>query len=133
MATWPNIDDHLDGEGIPHGQPTVAQTTGGQHSATSLHYQGRARDYGNIDTPGGNDGCDRIFFDLERFASGPGWRLQELFWNPRGCYQRGNRIGPVSGHWDHVHAGLADGALLPVSARAPAPPPKPKWFEEEET
>ena len=127
MADWPNIDAHLDGEEIPHGEPTVAQTTGGQHAPGSLHYAGRARDYGNLDTPGGNDGCDRIYFDLEPFAqSGV---LQELFWNPRGCWQKGRRIGPVDGHWDHVHAGLALGQSLPVK---PKREPRRLFNEEQE-
>jgi len=128
MATWPNIDDYLDSLGIPHGVPTVVQTTGGTHSATSLHYQGRARDYGNIDTPGGNAGCDRIYRALEPFAASG--VLQELFWNPIGCWQNGRRIGPVDGHWDHVHAGLAANKLLPVEAAPPPPPPKPKVYED---
>jgi len=130
MATWPNIDEYLDSIGVPHGTPTWVQTEGGTHSATSLHYLGRARDYGNIDTPGGNAGCDRIFRALEPFAQGPGWLLQELFWNPLGCYQRGVRIGPVDGHWDHSHAGLAAGALLPIKAAALPPPPKPMVYED---
>ena len=131
MATWPNIDAHLDGEGIQHGEPTGPQTTGGTHAPGSLHYAGRARDYGNLDTPGGNLGCDVIFRDLEQYAQGRDCILQELFWNPIGCWQRGVRIGPVAGHWDHCHAGLADGKLLPVKEKPK--PPKPRWFEEAET
>lgn len=133
MASWPNIDAHLDGEGIPHGAPTWVQTEGGTHSATSLHYQGRARDYGNLDTPGGNAGCNDIYRDLVRYASGPGYILQELFWNPIGCWQRGNPIGPVAGHWDHVHAGLALGKFLPVKAKPEPEQPKPIYGEEEFT
>ena len=132
MATWPNLDARLDAVRVPHGKPTFPQTECGVacgHSATSLHPLGRARDYGNIDTPGGNSGCDRIYNEFIQFAVGANYLLQELFWNPIGCWQRGRRIGPVTGHWNHVHAGLAAGALLPIPS-GPAQPPPPPFVEE---
>ena len=128
MANWPNIDAYLDSIGIPHGVPTWAQTEGGQHSATSLHYQGLARDYGNLDTPGGDAGCLHIFLALEQYARGPNYILQELFWPQLRCWQRGAPAPLSIDAPNHVHAGLASGKLLPIAAA----PPKPKSHEEEE-
>lgn len=131
-ATWPNIDAYLDYVGVPHGPPTIPQTEGGQHASGSTHYEHRARDYGDVDTPGGDAGCTRIFLALEQYAQGPNALLQELFWPQVRCWQWGKPAPLTIDTAFHVHAALKAGALLPIPDAPPKPPPAPPVSEEEQ-
>lgn len=115
MTPWRSIDDYLTVKGVRYGAPTVSQTTGGNHAPGSLHYVGRARDYGRStsDLPG-------ILEALLPFAVGPTYKLQELF-GLSTFWKNGRVITPSVGlresHQDHVHAGLREGCTLPNPAR----------------
>lgn len=114
-APWRSIDDYLTAKGVRYGAPTVSQTTGGDHAPNSLHYAGRARDYGRhtSDLP-------TILAELLPFAVGPDHKLQELF-GLSTFWKHGRVITPSAelrnSHQDHVHAGLREGATLPRPAR----------------
>lgn len=106
------IDRFLARRGIKFGSPILIQTTGGKHSKTSLHYFGRARDYGHT-----NSDVFAIAAALEPLARGPNPRLVELFWAPKNVFwKRGVEFDPSRDlfqmHLDHVHASLAQGATL---------------------
>lgn len=111
---WRSIDAYLGAKGIRYGSPTLGQTTGGQHVPGSLHYEGRARDYGrDSDLPA-------ILAELLPFAVGPGYQLCELY-GLRTFWKNGRLITPsrelFDSHQGHVHAALRDGARLPRPAR----------------
>lgn len=115
MEPWRSIDAFLGAKGIRYGSPTVGQTTGGQHVKNSLHYAGRARDYGNHDSD-----VPAILAALLPFAVGPDHKLQELFGHS--IYWKNGRIHQptaelYASHQNHVHAGLRLGAVLPRPAR----------------
>jgi hypothetical protein len=130
MASWENLDDHLDSVGCPHGPPTLGGTTGGGHARGSYHYDppGSARDYGTA-LNGGVDGCWAIYNTFLPWAQGPDYRIIELIWRDI-FFKYGRLIGPTTGHWDHVHAALKPGSLLPVTPPAPRPPPESQIFED---
>ncbi len=108
MAGWEEIDRYLRSQGVRIGRPTPGQTTGGNHTRTSWHFRGQARDYGTV----GSD-CEAVYQALVPHArSGV---LVELFWQNR-AWKNGARIGAVPNHWDHVHAALTPGRSLPASA-----------------
>jgi TP901 family phage tail tape measure protein len=92
---WESITSFLQQAGVPF---TVTSTTGGQHAAGSYHYAGKAADLVGPD-------MFAIFRALERAAGS----LSELFFDPMGySYKRGQRINPIGGHSDHVHAATYD-------------------------
>lgn len=85
--------------------PGDAQTTGGSHTAGSLHYSGKAADFGDArNNPQ----------DLRRFASflannRKRLGINEVAYNPLGWgIDAGNRIPGMTwgGHDDHLHVGL---------------------------
>lgn len=73
--------------------PGNAQTTGGNHVANSLHYQGLAVDWGN-----GRNPADRLqqFYDWASQRPGA-LGTQELIWQ-------------APGHYDHLHWGTSPSA-----------------------
>lgn len=92
---WQAVTKFLQSKGIPFN---VTSTTGGAHVQGSLHYAGKA-----VDLVGPN--MLAIFKALETASTS----LQELFYDPAGySYKRGQRIGPIGGHSDHVHAATYD-------------------------
>ncbi|WP_331752100.1 hypothetical protein [Streptomyces sp. NBC_00829] len=74
----------------------VTSETGGKHVKGSYHYQGRA-----IDVAGTPDAMARFFRAFERLATGSG--VRELFYDPLGGYDNGQRVGAIGGHQHHVH------------------------------
>jgi len=112
---WRAIDAYLGAKGIRYGAPTPGQTTGGAHAKGSLHYAGRARDYGHS-----NSDTARILEALLPFAVGPDHVIQELF-GMTTFWKSGHVITPSpslrAAHQDHVHVGLRAGATLPRPAR----------------
>lgn len=71
---------------------TVTSTTGGKHAAHSYHYQGRA-----IDVAGDPKAMAQFYREMK--ATNP----TELFYDPLGGIKRGQEIGAIGGHSDHVH------------------------------
>lgn len=109
---WETIDQYLERQGVRIGAPAPNQTTDGTHAVTSLHYTGRARDYGRS-----NCDSDTVARTLQPLAGGKNPRLVELFYAPLNIFwKRGVRITPSQAlfnlHLDHCHASLADGATL---------------------
>jgi hypothetical protein len=112
---WQQIDSYLTARGVRIGRPTIGQTTGGSHTKGSLHFQRRARDYGDADSD-----LPAVWAALLPLAQGPGWTLEELFYDPGGGWDSGRSVGPIGGHRDHVHAGIGVGKSMPGGgARAP--------------
>jgi hypothetical protein len=111
---WRNIDRFLTECRVKIGLPTVGQTTGGAHKPNSLHYQGRARDYGQS----GSNLRD-IITVLRPFAIGPDHTLEELFGLDT-YIDNGRILSPSKGLWashqDHVHVALRAGRVLPIPA-----------------
>lgn len=112
---WRSIDAYLGAKGVRYGSPTVGQTTGGKHTPGSLHYAGRARDYGRSDSD-----LPTILNELLPFAVGPDYRLQELY-GLSTYWKHGRVITPSAdlraSHQDHVHAALREHATLPRPSR----------------
>lgn len=118
---WRSVDAYLGALGIRYGSPTVGQTTGGTHAPGSLHYSGRARDYGRSQSD-----MPAIISALLPFAEGPDHLIQELF--GLGVFWKSGRVITPStslrtAHQDHVHVGLRAGKVMP------RPAPKPKQEE----
>lgn len=118
---WQEIDEFLRRRSIRFGEPSVPQTTGGQHERTSYHYKGLARDYGvsNSDAP-------KIAQTLLPIASAPRGPIFELFFAPLDIWVKdGHRIDPksVGGHTDHVHVALHQGRHLIAEALPPTAVP----------
>lgn len=115
---WRSIDAYLAAKGVRFGPPTIGQTTGGTHAKSSLHYVGRARDYGRS-----NSDLARILVELKPFAAGPAHLIQELY-GVATYWKSGRPIVPSrslrASHQDHVHVGLRADALLP-DERPPPP------------
>lgn len=127
MAAWENIDAYLISLGVRIGAPTPAQTSGGTHAPGSYHHPkmgATARDYGD-GWP--QSDCKAVVRALEPFATGPNYKLAELFYTPLDVfYKNGKRASwwtrraVAASHRDHVHAALRPGYQLPV---VPAKPP----------
>lgn len=102
---WREIDEYLRACGIKVGEPTLGGTTGGKHAAGSLHYLGRARDYGQA-----RNDMRGILRALEPYALCSPYFIEELF-GLDVYIDRGRRFSPSAslraGHQDHVHAGLS--------------------------
>jgi hypothetical protein len=120
---WRNIDQFLTAHGVRYGPPLVSQTTGGKHKPNSLHYDGRARDYGvsNSDLPA-------VMLMLRPYAIGPDHIIEELF--GLSLYiDSGKIFAPTkalyASHQDHVHVGLRAGRLLPIPEKVPMPADNP--------
>ncbi len=81
---------------------TVTSTTGGTHSPTSFHYRHNHADGRGhaIDVAG--DPAKMAAFYRRYVNRGP----RELFYDPLGGVKNGVQIGPIGGHWDHVHLAL---------------------------
>lgn len=118
--TWRTVDTYLAGRGVRHGAPTEGQTTGGKHATNSLHYTGRARDYGRSDSD-----LVGILDVLLPFAVGPDHVIQELF-GLAVYWKHGAILHPSAelraAHQNHVHVGLRAGRVMP-SPRQEAPMP----------
>lgn len=82
----------------------ITSTTGGGHAAGSYHYSGQA-----FDVDGGAAVNKAIFAAFESDAQLG--KLAELFYDPSGAYKSGQKINPIGGHMDHVHAAVALGAI----------------------
>lgn len=83
---------------------SITSTTGGQHAQNSWHYKGRAADVA------GSPAQMAAFFNaaLAKYGS----NLLELFYDPLGAIDNGQRIPAIGGHSDHVHIALAGGGIL---------------------
>lgn len=107
------LDAFLTRKGIRFSSPPrLNQATGGKHAATSLHYYGRARDYGHSDSD-----LLAIAAALQPYAQGVKPRLVELFWSEKDIFwKRGAQFDPSRDlfqmHLDHLHASLAVGATF---------------------
>jgi len=100
MTGWADIDTHLQTLGVTIGPARLSQTTGGQHVATSNHYRGLARDYGDADSD-----CVAVVEAMRPYLD----QLLELYYAPMGIWYPSN----VGGHGDHVHVAVRpDGVLL---------------------
>lgn len=75
---------------------TVTAERGGQHVPGSYHYRGLA-----IDVAGPTAGMERFFKAFARHATGGG--VRELFYDPLGSYDDGQKGPAIGGHGDHVH------------------------------
>lgn len=123
ILNWLRADAH-----IPHGPPSVGQTTGGKHAAGSYHYRRTAMDSGWSDAD-----ASRVARTLEPYALGPGRVLAELFESRANIFiSHGDRFGPSRSlrqlHTTHCHSALYEGRWLPHAHR-PVPvnlPPPPK-------
>lgn len=85
--------------------PGNYQTTGGNHEAGSLHYSGRAVDFG--DARNSPDRLKKFSKYLSRHAGMLG--INEIAYNPMGWgVDQGHRIPGMTweGHDDHLHVGL---------------------------
>jgi peptidoglycan hydrolase-like protein with peptidoglycan-binding domain len=71
---------------------TITSYTGGKHTPTSYHYQGRA-----IDVAGSPSAMARYYRYMSQF------KPTELFYDPLGGIKNGQNIGAIGGHGDHVH------------------------------
>lgn len=109
---WRTIDAFLAAQRVRFGPPTEAQTTGGKHAPTSLHYVGRGRDYGRSTSD-----MPAILEALRPWATGPNHVLHELY-GLTTFYKRGEAISPsralFDAHQNHVHVGLRAGRTLPL-------------------
>jgi hypothetical protein len=103
---WQSIDRYLTTvRGIKVGEPTPGQTTSGRHVSGSLHYQGRARDYGRTSNYVG------VAQALIHIAEDPAGPIEELF-GPGVSIDNGRRVPKVPGHETHTHVGLKKGRYL---------------------
>lgn len=119
---WEEIHSYLHGLGIPAADPSVAQSTGGQHATNSEHYpashppypdgvrRGHAVDYGLYDEV---SDLGAIVAALEPLAQGPDPAIVELFW-PDGGWSHGTWTGEIDVP-NHLHAAIAYGRHLPVA------------------
>ena len=109
---WRSIDVFLAAHRVRFGAPTKAQTTGGKHAPTSLHYAGRGRDYGRSTSD-----MRAILEALRPYATGPDHVLHELY-GLTTYLKRGETISPsralFDAHQNHVHVGLRAGRTLPL-------------------
>jgi hypothetical protein len=90
--------------GFPH--PSDSQIGGGQHATGSLHYAGRAVDFGDAGQTFGK--MQSLFLGLyDLFGS----NLNELFYDRMPWFiDAHQRVpGQFGGHGDHIHAGFARG------------------------
>jgi hypothetical protein len=106
----------------------MGQITGGNHVKGSLHYQGRAVDFG---TAGHSPGQVMALWQalVDKFGTG----MNELFYDPAGRYIDAHRwiTGAIGGHGDHIHAGFRKGGKWlgsfargwPAAPDAPSAPP----------
>ena len=78
------------------------QTTGGSHTAGSLHYSGHAVDFGDAK----NDPAK--LRALAAWARKNAPRIREFFYDPLGWYIKDGKIikGSIGGHGDHVHLAM---------------------------
>ncbi len=82
---------------------TVTSTTGGRHTATSNHYRHNHSDgMGHAIDVAGSPQAMAAFY--RRYA---GSNPRELYYDPIGGIKRGQQIGPIGGHSDHVHLALS--------------------------
>lgn len=95
-------------EAMGHPHPTEGQLTGGQHAPDSLHYAGRAVDFG--DAGQSLDSMQKLFYALaDQFGS----KINELFYDPMPWHIDSFRKipGPFGGHSDHIHIGFQKGGV----------------------
>jgi hypothetical protein len=89
-----------------HPHPTTNQLTGGTHAAGSLHYAGRAVDFGDAGQSLAK--MQTLFLALVRnFGS----TINELFYDKMPWYIDNHRkiSGQFGGHSDHIHLGFRKG------------------------
>jgi hypothetical protein len=89
-----------------HPHPSDGQLTGGEHATGSLHYSGRAVDFGDAGQSAAK--MLRLFSALYQ-EFGP--KLNELFYDrsPWHVNDYQKVAGQFGGHLDHIHAGFAMG------------------------
>jgi peptidoglycan hydrolase-like protein with peptidoglycan-binding domain len=71
---------------------TITSTTGGKHAEHSYHYKGRA-----IDVAGSPAKMAQFYKDMAKLNP------TEAFYDPIGGIKKGQQIGPIGNHSDHVH------------------------------
>lgn len=78
------------------------QTTGGNHFRTSLHYKGKAVDFGDA-----NNDVKKLLAFASWAKQNPGM-FRELYYDPLGWYIKNGQIqqGGIGGHGDHLHAAV---------------------------
>jgi hypothetical protein len=123
VEQWRNIDAFLAAHGVRYGRPLVEQTTGGSHKPNSLHYDGRARDYGQS-----NSDLKAILGVLRPYAIGADHVIEELFGLTL-YVDSGKIFAPTkslyASHQNHVHVGLRAGRTLPIPEKVPMPVDNP--------
>jgi len=116
MSGWRDIDNELAAHGIRMGPVSPCSTDGSRaqcplHREHSLHYLGRARDYGDK-----RSDCLAIVEHLRPFAQGASPVLCQLFYAPTNDWWVNGRNlnrGAIGDHDDHVHAAISEGAAFP--------------------
>lgn len=106
---WEQLDEFVRDHNLDPGPATCGQTTGGTHADGSLHYPGRARDYGAA-------GVDHIAIAhlFEPLAQGPNYLIEELFCEQIGMRWSHGKVSTFQDHPNHTHVGIRDGADLGV-------------------
>lgn len=92
--------------GLGFAHPSQNQITGGKHAKGSLHYSGRAVDFGDAGHTQAQ--MENLFMRLyKQFGSS----INELFYDRMPWHINDHRQipGPFGGHMDHIHIGFAQG------------------------
>lgn len=89
--------------------PSPGQLTSGGHTQGSLHFAGRAVDFGAAGHSGG-----QMMALWNALVQKFGLRMNELFYDPAGRYIDAHRwlTGAIGGHGDHIHVGFRKGGIL---------------------
>jgi hypothetical protein len=95
-------------QSIGSWRPSPGQLTGGRHAPGSLHYAGRAVDFGDA---GQTSGQMKTLW--QALYSKFGSSINELFYDPMPFHINNHKkvSGPFGGHGDHIHIGFARGGV----------------------
>jgi hypothetical protein len=96
-------------ESLGFAHPGPGQLTGGDHVAGSLHYSGKAVDFG--DAGHSFKQMNALYYGLYgKF----GKNINELFYDREPWYidAFSKHLGQMGGHKDHIHIGFAQGGVL---------------------
>lgn len=127
VGEWSWIDDWVRSLGLDPGPPYLAQTYGGGHSSTSLHYIGRgarARDYGarGVDHVAIAEAAVPLAISSEENQEryGHPYPVQELFCEEVGIRYSGGSASSFRDNPDHTHIGKVLGVRLVLADQSPS-------------